>query len=451
MLQVKRVLAWAADGRSAPAVLIGAAVVVRLLLGAKYHFTPNPSELQQVAATWADTGRIADAFAVGSGPTTHTGPLAPAIAAGVYHLFGSGSPTSEFILTIIAALVIGATALVLREVFRLLGAATWARGLATLVVVFTPFSPGLESLDLRTRESAVAALMLALVLWAALRLDVRERVDWPAIAGVAAFVAVLFLLSPAAGLAAYAVCGVFALRKIPPIRWIPVGLVAAALLVAVSAPWAMRNARVFGEPVWVRGNFGLEYALGTNADAVAPEDPAKNFQRTIRAIHPFQSKAAYRHEQAVGELAYARELEARTDAWVAGHPVDAVRIWVRHVWEFYCPPPWLWNAYSRPSLRMTALSILSALLTLTAFAGLAMRLARRGWIYFYVAAPIVALALPYILAQPRIRYRYVIASLITFLAFDAIARYLRDARATARLARSSSYDVQAQTGEARGI
>jgi hypothetical protein len=100
---------------------------------------------------------------------------------------------------------------------------------------------------------------------------------------------------------------------------------------------------------------------------------------------------------------------------------------------------------------MTALSILSALLTLTAFAGLAMRLARRGWIYFYVAAPIVALALPYILAQPRIRYRYVIASLITFLAFDAIARYLRDARATARLARSSSYDVQAQTGEARGI
>jgi hypothetical protein len=100
---------------------------------------------------------------------------------------------------------------------------------------------------------------------------------------------------------------------------------------------------------------------------------------------------------------------------------------------------------------MTTLAILSAILTLTAFAGLAMRLIRRGWLYLYVAAPIVALALPYILAQPRIRYRYVIASLITFLAFDTIARYLAEARATARLARSPRYEVQAQTGEARGI
>jgi hypothetical protein len=451
MLRLDRVLTWAADGRSAPAVLLAAAVGVRLLLGAKYHFAPNPSELQQVAATWVETGRIADAFAVGSGPTTHTGPLAPALAAGVCRLVGSGAPTSEFILTIIAALVIGATALVLRDVFRRLGAAAWARGLATLVVVFLPFSPGLESLDLRTRESAIAALMLALVLWAALRLDSRERVAWPAIVGVAALVAVLFLLSPAAGLAAYAVCGVFALRKIPPARWIPIGLVAAAILVAVSAPWAIRNARVFGEPVWVRGNFGLEYALGTNPDAVAPADPAKTFQQTIRRIHPFLSKAAYRRVQQVGELAYARALEAQTNAWVAAHPLEAARIWVRHVWEFYCPPPWLWNAYSRPSLRMTILSILSAALTLTAFAGLAMRLVQRSWIYLYVAAPVAAMALPYILAQPRIRYRYVVASLITFLAFDAIARYLAEARATSRPARSPRYAVQAQTGEARGI
>jgi hypothetical protein len=38
--------------------------------------------------------------------------------------------------------------------------------------------------------------------------------------------------------------------------------------------------------------------------------------------------------------------------------------------------------------------------------------------------PVVLIALPYVLAQPLVRYRYVIASLLVFLAADALTRGL---------------------------
>src|SRR5688500_18712410 len=65
---IERVVWVSQDGRLAPAV----------------------SETQQVAACFARTGGICDAYFPGQGPTAHVNPVLPAIAGFVYRGFGEG-------------------------------------------------------------------------------------------------------------------------------------------------------------------------------------------------------------------------------------------------------------------------------------------------------------------------------------------------------------------------
>ncbi len=419
----ERVLSRMVDGRTGAAVIALVLVLIHLAIAAAGGFAPLESELQRVSVSMAETGRIADAYREGSGPTTHTGPLAPALAAGVYWALGPASAASEIVLTIISALVVAATALVLNATFKRLGTPAWARGAALLFIVLVPIHASLQAQDLRARESGIAALMLASTIFLAVRADQQGKVSWTLVGVLAALAAVLFMLSPASGLGAYGVCGLLCLRRIDWRRWLGVVLVAAGALAIVTTPWALRNQRVFGEPILSRGNFGLEFAIGTHAGAVAPSDPTAAFQARLREIHPFRSEFAYANMQAAGgEIPYARKLQLETNAWISGHRSEAARIWARHILEFYAPPPWLWNPYAQPGLASKAKSVIVGILTLVALIALAIRLFQRQWMYLYIMFPVVLVSLPYVALQPRVRYRYVIASLLVFLAVDIARR-----------------------------
>lgn len=49
-----------------------------------------------------------------------------------------------------------------------------------------------------------------------------------------------------------------------------------------------------------------------------------------------------------------------------------------------------------------------------------MRLVGRDWRYIYVAAALLLPMLPYVVAEPWIRYRYPIAGILVFLAADLV-------------------------------
>jgi len=423
----QRGLVWIAECPRAAWAVVAAAVAVRVgLVVARGDYAPYTSELQGVARTLAATGRIADAYGPGTGLTSHVGMVSPLLPAFAYWLFGEGV-AAELFLTAVAAAVIGLTALACNAVFRRLGTPAAARGLAIALVVLVPLQAQLETVDLRARETALAALGLATVIAICLKLDAGPRpLPWRWLALLSMLCGVLFLLSPAAAVAAYAACGVMAVRCLPLRRWPATAAMAAATVVLMSAPWALRNQHVFGETVLTRGNFGLEYALGTNAAAVDPVDPAATFRATLKAIHPYKSAAVRaRMAAAGGEVAYSRQLGTATAAWVAAHPAEARRIWLRHAREFYLPPAWLWNPYATPTpvQRWLAAGLIAA--TLAAFANLALRLWQRRWDYLYVALPLFTVMLPYALLQPRLRYRYVITTLLVFLLFDLARRSFR--------------------------
>lgn len=423
MTAVRRFLAWIADSPAAFALLTLIALAERLGWALAGHLASLDTELRNVAMHWARTGDIADAFRPGSGPTAHVGALPPLIPGTIFRLFGIDSAASNIVLTIISTLVIVSTAYVLNRIFARLGTGSAARGIAILIVCAVPLHLEIEARSLRIYENGYAALALALLLLAVVRLDMAARTRIRDLVALSAFTAFIVALSPTTGFCAIAILGIFALRRLGWPQRIAALSILTAVLVATTFPWAFRNEGAVGGFITTRDNFGLEFAIGTHAGAVAPADPGATYLARLDEIHPHQSEPAYRAMTAAGgELNYARALGRDAWSWVADHPGDAARIWLRHACEFFFPPPWMWVHSAAPDATMPARVVAVNIIAVLALVGLIVALAQRQGRFLYLLPPIVLLPLPYLLSQPLIRYRYVIAALLVFLAADCVAR-----------------------------
>jgi hypothetical protein len=420
---LRGILTWVAEKPAASLPLLGLAVAERVAWSLSGHMEIRDTELNNVAASWARNGVLADAFQAGSGPTAHVGALPPMIPGLIFRIFGIDTPGSAMVLTIISACVVVVTALILNRLFARIGTPAAYRGAAVVLICLVPFYLELEARSLRVYENGYAALLLSLLLLAAVRLDMSKVIAFADVVGLSALTALIVALSPAAGLSAVAILGILALRNLDWPGRIRAVSVLAVILAATTLPWALHNRSAVGEPVLTRGNFGLEFAIGTNAAAVHPVDEQATYLARLAELHPHQSPPAYRAmTKAGGELNYSRRLGAETWGWVMAHPAEATAIWFRHLGEFFFPPAWLWFHTAPPSLtipfRMAVVDVIGAL----ALIGLVAGLARKQWLFLYFLPPIILIPLPYILAQPLIRYRYVIASLLVFLAADWLGR-----------------------------
>jgi hypothetical protein len=340
-------------------------------------------------------------------------------------IFGVDTPATTFALTTVSALIVVATALVLNHAFRRLGTPALARGGAILLICLAPLHVEIESRSLRVYENGTAALLLGLMLLSVVRLDQREAIGVRDLFGLSALAALMIALSPALAICVLAMLGALALRRL---NWADRAKAVALLGMAIfltALPWALRNREVMGETVWTRSNFGLEFAIGTHAAAVDPANPAEVYLARLAQVHPHDSETGYRAFQAAGgELAYSRKLGDETWRWVAAHPVQAMQIWLRHLGEFYFPTLWMWLHSGLPDATTPFRWIIVNVIAAIALYGLGRALVRRQWVFLYLVPPVVLIALPYVFAQPLVRYRYVIASLLMFLAADALARRL---------------------------
>ena len=403
-----------------------------LVLGAVFRFAyllyvglaPLPSEAFNVAAAFAHRGELADAWGPGAGLTAHLSPGMPVLVGEVYRWLGVGTPAAEFALACISLGFVCLTILALNAAFERLGAAPVARFGAIALFALMPVSFILEMRKFRCWEGALAAAGVALCLARVLKLDGDERrPGWLDLGLLALGAGVLSLFSETAALACYAMIGWLALRRRGASGFVAATALSALLLVALTYPWALRNEAVFGEKVWTRTAFGMNFALGFHDKAISPADPRKVYFDRADEISPFERPGALAAMQnAGGELAYSRLWTARTEAWVGRHPLAALKIAARHVWELYMQPLWMWWPGKGPVAIYQALL---AVFTALGFAGLIAGLASRDWRYIYVAAALILPVIPYVLGQPLDRYRYPVAGLLVFLAADMISRATR--------------------------
>ena len=229
--------------------------------------------------------------------------------------------------------------------------------------------------------------------------------------------AVLSLFSLPAALACFGIVGLLALRTHGWTGFVGAAAASAALFVAVSYPWALRNEAAVGAKVWTRTSFGINFAAGYHDKAIDPSEGQMVFDDRLAEVSPFLHPAALAKLRAAGgEVAYDSLLTARTEEWIRQHPASALKIAARHVREFYFPSRWMLPAVSPILVQLKQAAIWA--IAFVGFMGLGVGLARKNWRFLYVAAPLLLLMLPYVLGQPVPRYSYPVGGLLVFLAAD---------------------------------
>jgi 4-amino-4-deoxy-L-arabinose transferase-like glycosyltransferase len=409
-------------------ILVGIALRIGWLYQHPSALAPSVCESQRVGVSLATTGRFADAFRIGSGPTAHLSPLTPSLTGLIYHLAGVGTPAAEWILALLSIGLISLSFGLTFMVFGALGAPRWGRFLALGIAALVPFQFNLEARELKVWEAPVVVSAIAgLLLWV-LALDRRARVGWWALLPIMVAAALLFLFSPPASLAAFLLVAVITVRRVPLRQWLPVLATSAVVLVLVTLPWALRNRAEFGHMIFSRSDPGLELNLAFNDQTAFNPDRKMGYISHLNDVDPVASDRAYNAMVAGGgEALYAQKLGVEAKAWMRLHPRETVSLILRHVRQYIVPPAWFFETWGRGGPGIDLRRFLLGAITLTAFVALMTRVFRDPR-YLYVGAVLGPLVLPYIVVQPILRYRYLVATLLVFIACDGVSRLIDWAR-----------------------
>jgi hypothetical protein len=119
-------------------------------------------------------------------------------------------------------------------------------------------------------------------------------------------------------------------------------------------PWLVRNYMVFGQPVFLRGNFWFEFWLGNSPLKLGFEEAWK---------HPTVNREEMEEYARLGEIQYVKSKRDAALAWVKSDPAGFVELTGKRVWQYWMggkpvygknTPPW-----KSPNLIYPALSVLA--------------------------------------------------------------------------------------------
>jgi hypothetical protein len=396
-----------------------AGAVLRMAWAANGRYDPRASEASFIAAALADGRGFADAFGPGTGPTAHLMPLTPLPAALAYRLLGVGTPAAELTLGLWAAGWVALSIVLAAKVMQAIGATATARVAAAAIVALVPLQFPTEG-SFRYWESAIAACAILFVLLRTLRLDraQADRVTQRDLLTLGAINGATFVCSPAAGLATSGVIGLLLLRRVDWRRWWVPTTITLAVIATVLGPWALRNSAAIGAPVPMREGMGISLALAYYDGRIDGSDPRQADYRRFREVSPLMGVAARREYVQKGEVAYNKGLTDTARRWISHHQADVWRLRLRNFIGFYAPPAWLWVRFTdRPTgWWVRARAALVALSAIVGWVTIFYALWRRRWSWLFIAAALLLPSLPYIATYPLLRYRYLVSTLLIFVA-----------------------------------
>jgi hypothetical protein len=382
-------------------------------------------EASRVAAAIGRQGAFADSFFDGQGPTAHLLPLVPAIAGGVYALFGVDSALANLLLALWCFAQVFAGFFLLSRFFAMLGIDRGTRRVALALLCLLPVFLCQETVDFRYWEGGLAVCLACLTLMPLVHAEQTGVLTPRTMLLVAGLSALTFFVCPPAGVAVDACWAVFALRRLGLARSAALAALSAAALALLIAPWALRNSEAMGARVILRSNFGLELALANHPDALDPADPVAQFRGRLQAIHPYHGESGRAALKAAGgEIAYANALGRQTWRWIAANPAAFARLTLRHYSQFYFPRPWQFQ-FSGWSGLGTLRAAIVALVTLAGLCELIAGLRRRRRGYGVLAIYLAVIGLPYAIVQPIPRYTYLGYGMFAFLAAIGVVRWWR--------------------------
>jgi len=184
--------------------------------------------------------------------------------------------------------------------------------------------------------------------------------------------------------------------------WLRPALTSLLVCIIVISPWLVRNRIVFGHWVFLRSNFGAEFALGNY--------PA-SFGRGWGGKHPSGNLKEYADYKQKGEVAYVQSKQKLGMQFVRESPGEFITLSAKRVIYFWdgsamgyrVPLPWYWVP---SSFAVISFLLLPALLV-------AHRKKLPAWQMFFGA--LLLYPLPYYLTYSQVRYRHVLEPIILLL------------------------------------
>ena len=276
-----------------------------------YHEWMDPFVLEH----WA-FGRIGRSIAQGHGfgnPFADTGlsallpPVYPYVLAGIFKIFGVYTKASIIATLALNSVFSGATCVPVYYVAKKSfgdRAAKWA-GWGWALSPYGVYYGG----DWAWSTCLVTLLLCCLFL-IAMELEETDRpVYW---LGFGLLTGVAALTEPVV-LSVVPLLGVWTCyrRFLRGRSWLAPGAVAALALVAVMAPWVLRNYQVFHKFIPVRSGFGLELYIGNNGYTM----------RWVNSgLHPNHNDAELAEYERVGEIAYMEHKRQQGIDFIRAHP-----------------------------------------------------------------------------------------------------------------------------------
>jgi len=407
------------------AAMVLAALAIRLItmvfmypdhLDPQRHHWRFAWEMGMVARSIATGKGFSSPFVGETGPTAWFPPVYPYLLAAVFKVFGLFSKSSAIAILSLNCIFSAVTCIPVFFIARRTIGERVAR-LAGWIWVFFPYAIWVAAG--RIWENALTTLLLSLLVWFTLALDTGRRTGrWIAYGllwGLAALtnptvLAVLpFLISWLAWRRH---------RRREP--WLLPSAAAVLMIVAVIAPWTIRNYRVFHKVMPLRSNFWVEVWVGNTGDIsdIYPD-----------WAHPSTSAAPWNQLHRLGEVAFISELRGLAVRFIRENPgVFAWLSWKRFVftWTGF----WSLDAeYADGEPFQFPNTLFCSTLTVLALVGMGlMWRQRREWILPY-AAVLGAYPAVYYITHPSMDYRHPIDPMLVILIAYAAASWFDRRRA----------------------
>lgn len=287
------------------------------VIGSHQYRNLERYELERTAISIAQMGVYGNPYALPTGPSAHVSPGYTLILAALFKLFGTGV-TGELAKQILASAVTALQAALIPLVVRPLQLDIRAGFLAATFCALFPLKFGTETLgDWETPYTAIALMMVSVLMthiYRSSRFSVRQAL----LAGLVWGVGILFAALLLALFGAFLVVNFAVAWRKDRLVCCRFCLIECLVVAVCLAPWAIRNDRALGAPIFTRTNLGIELQVSNND--IASADEHLNLVRGVyQTYHPFQSLDEALKVRQLGEVAYNRRAEEEALTWIREH------------------------------------------------------------------------------------------------------------------------------------
>jgi Dolichyl-phosphate-mannose-protein mannosyltransferase len=384
--------------------ILALALVLRLSVAAMVFFCyprnwlfSKAPDLGFLAQALSSGRGLSSPFGGSTGPTAFLAPGYPAIVGLVFRLFGSYSSASAAAIMGLQTLFGVLTVAVIIDIAgRIFDSPT-----ANLAGGFWAVSLPLIWLPAVLWETSLSTLLLTGMVALAIRaVNYPGKGLWAVEGG---YCGLAMLINPSLMLALFVILGwtIYQARS----RWRYGPWICWLTLLAVFAPWPVRNAMVLHAFIPLRSNFGYELWQGNHPGATGLFDPT---------IEPLGNKQEYTDYKAKGEAGYMRDKGTIARDYIRRHPGEFIRLSAERIARF-----WTGAGYAVNSGVVELHAVLTSLL---GFAGLAALYKQRRATTALFLLPLLVFPLPYYITHAEFRFRLVLDPLLTILGAYAITR-----------------------------